>query len=51
MDTGRDYEKIILGDFLEKKNYDFEIELKESFLLDLLELEKCSHIRKVFTYK
>lgn len=46
MGSGRDFEKIISDDLLEEKNYDFEIELKESFLSDLLELEKCSHISR-----
>ena len=41
----KDYKNIILNDVLEE-NYNFEIELKESFLLDLLELEKCSHISR-----
>lgn len=36
----KDYKNIILNDVLEE-NYNFEIELKESFLLDLHELEKC----------
>lgn len=36
----KDYKNIILNDVLEE-NYNFEIKLKESFLLDLHELEKC----------
>lgn len=36
----KNYKNIILNDVLEE-NYNFEIEFKESFLLDLHELEKC----------
>ena len=42
----KDYEKKLLNDLLEHKNYHFKIEFKESFLLDLRELEENFHISR-----
>ena len=41
-----DYKKKLLNDLLENKYYDFKIELKDSFILDLKELEENSHITR-----